>query len=242
VEWFKRFFGEEYLKFDCHEDTCGEVGFVEQALALRQGERVLDLCCGYGRHAVELAKRGYRVFGYDLSAVLLSNACQAAGSEKVRVSWCRGDMRQLPYQAGFDAVISMFTSVGYFEDEADNFRVLQNIGDVLSPGGRFLIDTVNRDFVVRHFRPLGWHRSSGVLVLERRRFDAVRSRSNVDVTAIDKKGETPLFHSVRLYGFTELEMLLASAGLETQAVFGGFEGEEYTWDSERMIVVGEKPR
>jgi SAM-dependent methyltransferase len=239
VEWFRRFFGEEYLKLDRHQDTLSAVDFIEQALHLEPGQRVLDLCCGYGRHAVELARRGYRVFGYDLSPVLLGRAQQNASGQGVEVHWTLGDMRRLPYGPRFDAVISMFTSLGYFDQEVENFRVLQGMSQVLGSGGRFVIETVNRDFLVRHFLPLEWSRHSGMLVLEKRSFDVARSRSDIDVIVLENGVETALSHSIRVYGFTELQMLLASVGLNTSAVFGGFAGEAFTWDSERMIVVGE---
>ena len=240
MEWFKRFFREEYLKFDHHENTFAEVDFIKQALQLEPKQRILDLCCGYGRHAIELAKRGYRVVGYDLSPVLLRKAQQDALNVEGEIIWTLGDMRQLPYNRCFDAVISMFTSLGYFDEEVENFRVLQGISEVLNFGGRFLIETVNRDFLVRHFSPLEWFRSSDMLILEKRCFDIVSNRSKVEVIVIENGIEKRLSHSIRAYVFTELDMLLASVGLDTLTVSGGFQGEAYTWDSGRMIVVGQR--
>ena len=240
MEWFKRFFGEEYLKFDYHKDTLVEIDFIEKALQLKPKERILDLCCGYGRHAIELARRGYRVVGYDLSPVLLRKAQEDASNVEGEVVWTLGDMRQLPYGRCFDAVISMFTSLGYFDEDVENFQVLQGLSEVLNFGGRFVIETVNRDFLVRHFSPLEWFRASDMLILEKRGFDIVSNRSNVEVVLIENGIETRLCHSIRAYGFTELDMLLASVALDTLEVFGDFQGETYTWDSRRMIVMGQR--
>ncbi|MFH1007883.1 MAG: class I SAM-dependent methyltransferase [Candidatus Latescibacterota bacterium] len=240
MAWFQDFFGEDYLKFDRHEDTAQEVDFVERELDLPHGSALLDLCCGYGRHAIELARRGVRVTGYDLSSVMLTRAQKNAKQAGVGVQWQAGDVRALDFEETFDGIISMFTSFGYFEDEDENFRVLGAVGRALKPGGRFLIETVNRDFIVRHFVPRVWFREGEMTVLEERAFDPISSRSRVDVTVIEAGKEKRLEHSVRVYSYTEMEMLLAASGLRTLEVFGDFDGSAYTWDEPRMIVLAEK--
>jgi len=240
LAWFHEFFGEAYLKFDRHEETPAEVDFIERVLDLPYGACVLDLGCGYGRHAIALAGRGYRVTGYDLSSVLLARARRDAKQAGVEVTWVEGDMRALKFEGCFDGVINMFTSFGYFEEEDENFRVLRKVGVGLRPGGRFLIETVNRDFIVRHFAPRVWFRAGEMTVLEERAFDPISSRSLVDVTVIEDGKEKRFHHSVRVYSYTEMEMLLAASGLRTVEVFGDFDGSKYSWDAARMIVSAEK--
>jgi SAM-dependent methyltransferase len=241
MEWFEEFFSHEYLRFDRHEETVGEVEFLEEVLDLEPGARILDLCCGYGRHAIELAARGYTVTGYDLSPVLLGKAWSDAMARNVTVQWIRGDMRDLDERETSHAVINMFTSFGYFQEETENFDVLKRVARALLPGGRFLIETVNRDFLVRHFLPQEWFRVDDDLwVLEKRSFDLVAGRSDVEVTVIENGVEKRFCHSVRVYSFTELQLLFASVGLITQGVWGGFIGEDYTWDASRMIVLAKK--
>jgi SAM-dependent methyltransferase len=150
-------------------------------------------------------------------------------------------VRHLPFLACFDAAISMFTSIGYFDDEAENFRVLKGIAGALKPGGRVLIETVNRDAIVRHFRPAQVYRPGGMTVIEERQFDLVSGRSRVDVTVIRDGLETRLHHSIRVYAFTELEMLLMSCGLEVEGVWGDFRGGEFAWNAASMIVLAQKP-
>ncbi|MSS71592.1 MAG: class I SAM-dependent methyltransferase [Candidatus Latescibacteria bacterium] len=272
--WFRRFFGEEYLLFDEHPDTAQEVAFISEALRLTPRMRLLDLCCGYGRHGVPLARQGFHVVGLDLSPVLLKEARKrqkADGrpkrkSRESRVAsreskaqgqtrdprpvtrdstggglhLVRGDVRHLPFAGGFDAAISMFTSLGYFDDEAENFRVLKGIAGVLKPGGSILIETVNRDAIVRHFRPVQVFRPTGMTVIEERQFDLVSGRSRVDVTVIRDGQETRLHHSIRVYAFTELEMLLMANGLNVEGVWGDFQGGEFSWNTASMIVLARK--
>lgn len=242
MEWYRTFFSEDYLRFDQQETTAEEGAFVAERAKLSPGAKVLDLCCGYGRHAVELASRGCRVTGLDLSAMMLEQARRDAASRKVEVRWVRGDMRTLPFGTAFDTVISMFTSFGYFEGEDGNFRVLEDVARALVPGGRFLIETVNRDFFVRHFEQSSWLRPEGLVVLEDRSFDPITGRSRVDVTVIEGDRERRYFHSVRLYTFTELQMLMHAAGLTVTHVWGDFDGGDYDWDASRMIVLAEKGR
>lgn len=240
VEWFRTFFGESYLRFDRHDDTEEEVDFIERVLELEKGHRVLDLCCGYGRHAIRLARRGYEVVGYDLSPVMLAWAREESRRAGVEVEWIEGDVREFDAQEEFDAVINMFNSFGYFEEEDAQFDVLRRIHRALKTKGVFLIETVNRDFLVRHVVPRTWFRVEGMWVLEERHFDVVSNRSRVDVTVVDGGREESFYHSVRVYSYTELEMLLAASGLITLAVYGDFEGSAYTWDAPRMIVVAQK--
>lgn len=103
-----------------------------------------------------------------------------------------------------------------------------------------LIETVNRDAIVRHFRPTQVYRPAGMTVIEERQFDLVSGRSRVDVTVIRDGRETHLHHSIRVYAFTELEMLLMACGLTVEGVWGDFEGGAFSWNSASMIVLGRK--
>ncbi len=240
MEWFKTFFGEDYLKFDVHEDTRGEVDFLEAKLDLPASARILDLCCGYGRHAVELAKRGYKVTGYDLSPILLKVARRRSRTEHVDIDLICGDIRNLWFEEKFDGIISMFTSFGYFEDEAVDFDIFKLMGRALTPDGTLLLEAANRDFVVKHFYPVEWFKYGKMVVLERRSFDIVTGMSNVEVTVVEGNRERKYRHSVRLYCFTELKMLMNSAGLRTTDVWGDFKEGEYSWDSLSMIIRANK--
>lgn len=269
--WFQRFFGEEYLLFDEHPGTDREVAFIQKVMGLSPSHRLLDVGCGYGRHAIRLARQGIQVVGFDLSPTLLGEARNRQAAEarrqvkagrtgrtpsrrhqgrvegkeadapgRMRLRWVRGDVRSLPFDGAFDRAISMFTSIGYFDDEAENFGVLKGIAGLLKRGGMVLIETVNRDAVIRHFQPVQVYRPHGLTVIEERQFDLVSGRSRVDVTVIRDGTETRLFHSIRVYAFTELEMLLMATGLRVEEVWGDFSGGPFTWNAASMIVLAKK--
>ncbi len=221
--------------------TDTQVEFVVGALELPDGGRVLDLCCGWGRHSVRLAQRGYRVTGVELSAYHLRLAKAAAREAGVAVEWLQRDMREIPRRR-FDAVINMFTSFGYFENEAEDQRVLDGVARSLKPGGRFLIDTLNHDYLMRVFRESDWSkRRDGGFALERRRYTPLTSRIENDwhyFTPDGKRRRQSFSH--RVYTARELVMMLAQAGLTVQHAWGNFDGSELTMESPRAILLAEK--
>ena len=219
-----------------------QVDFIERALELPPGARVLDLCCGWGRHAVRLAQRGYRVTGLDLSAYHIQLANQAARAAGVQAEWLRADMRDVPGRNRFDAVINCFTAFGYFDEQSEDQRVLDGVARALRPGGRFFIDTINHDGLMARFRESdAIVRPDGSLRIEVRRYDVLTGRTNVEWIYVDSEGKRrKAFHSLRLYTYTEFATMLAKAGLRVVRTWGNFDGSELSMHSPRMMVMVEK--
>ncbi|HEV2871506.1 MAG TPA: class I SAM-dependent methyltransferase [Actinomycetota bacterium] len=221
------------------ERTAAEVNGVVGQLGLAPGTRLLDLCCGPGRHAVPLAQLGYRVTGLDLSRPLLARAAAAAGAG-LTVGLVAADMRRLPFADGsFDAVLNLFNAFGYLEDETQDELVLAEVARVLAPGGRFLQELANREALVR-----GWHDSDvarhddGLVVLQERDLDLRTSRDQVRYTLLHPDGRrTTSEVSIRLYTLTELEAMLGRAGLELLAVGGDLDGGPLELDSSFVVTL-----
>ena len=225
------------------ERTQREIDFAVGALGLQPGEHVLDLCCGYGRHSIELARRGYRVIGVDLSSTQLEIARRAATEAGIDVEWIQADMREIPARltGQIDVVISMFTAFGYFEDETENQRVLNGVARVLQPRGRFLLDFINREGVMRRFQVKDWEEIDGAFVLRERRFDLATSTNHEAITIVEADGSRHYSRvSVRQYTLAELIVMVSRAGLAFRQVWGDFDGSDYPLDSRRMIVLAEK--
>jgi SAM-dependent methyltransferase len=169
-EWPVAFFDDDYLRIYramiSPEMTAGEVDFLETALALPTGGEVLDVACGYGRHAIGLARRGYRVTGVDFNPHYLEAAEDDATAVGATARWVTADMRALPFEREFDGAYSYFTSFGYFSDE-ENERVLAGVARALRPGGRFLLDVLNRDWILTHPQQRVWNPlEDGSLLME----------------------------------------------------------------------------
>ena len=220
--------------------TDGEVAFIERALGLTEACDLLDLCCGPGRHSVRLAKRGHRVTGVDISAYNLEKAVEHAADLGVEVTWREADMRATGLaDASQDVVINMFSAFGYFDD-AENQRVLEEVARVLRPGGRFFIDLINRDSLMRRFetRREG-ERRDGRTGIEEHHFDPKTGANTTMWTVIAADGEriTTQIHTVRIYTLQEIKLRMADAGLKVEDVWGSLDGEDLTLDSRRLVVV-----
>jgi ubiquinone/menaquinone biosynthesis C-methylase UbiE len=247
-EWWRSFFGEDYLRIaragDSMPDTAAAmVDFLVDRLELGPATRVLDLACGHGRHTLELARRGIPVVGLDYSEPSLAAARATAEAEGLQVELVRADMREIPFpDESFAAVANLFAAFGYFDDEADNQRVLSEIARVLVPGGRLLLETISPPGLFPRFVERNWsERPDGALLLEERRYDAVRGRNDGRWILIEPTGERKVLeHSARLYTAPELIALLERAGLTFGAAYGDYQGADYDRMSRRLIVVASR--
>jgi len=161
TEWWRALFGSTYLLTDAdvmdESVTQREVTRFIELLHLQPQESILDLCCGHGRHTLELARRGIIAEGLDRSRYLIRKAREAARRESLSVRFREGDSRRLAYHdRTFDAVMLAGNSFGYFDTAEDNLKVLHEIARVLKADGRLLLDVVDADFMREHFMPRSW--------------------------------------------------------------------------------------
>ena len=237
-EWFRDWFGEEYLALYPHRDekeARDAVDLFRDVYRGAPGSRLLDLACGAGRHLRELRTAGFDATGLDLSSTLLRSARSAAPQDLL----VRGDMRRLPFAAGaFDGLTSFFTSFGYFADPVDDRNVLREISRVLSPGGVFMLDFLNAarvraDLVAEDSREVKGNR----IVQFRRILEDVVVKT-IRVEPIAGGASRDFEERVRLYSPRELEALLAEVGLVTEQRFGDYEGASFVSRSPRLILAG----
>jgi SAM-dependent methyltransferase len=216
------------------------IEFICTDLALPAHARILDLGCGPGRYVVELAHEGFEVVGLDLHEPYLALARELAEREKVRAEFLAGDMREIPFDHHFDAVINVGTSFGLF-DEADNRRVIEQVARALKPDGAFLLEMANRDYYLKHFTDRDWHRrADGRLVILRREFDYVRSRTDTYFEKLSPGEPENWSSSWRAYTLAEMVALLKSAGLVLTGAFGDWKQSKYSVDTPRMVLVSKK--
>jgi SAM-dependent methyltransferase len=241
--WTEKFFTDRYGRVGLEtkwEQAAEEAANVKRALKLRKGERVLDLCCGIGRHSIALAKLGLSVTGLDLNLSYLGQARARARRAGVKAHFLRGDMRALPFEDEFHAVLSLFTSFGYYDDET-NLRVLVGVARALRPGGKFLIEIGNRDWLVQNFRPWDVSEMGRDLVLEHREYDPLTSRvkSSWRLVRGRKVIEMGGFE-LRLYAPNELRALIEAAGMTMIASSGGLDRSPLQTVSRRLALAARK--
>ena len=247
MDWFddERF----WPTFDAYifspERLEGADGEVQQVLALAgvsQGA-VLDLCCGPGRHAVALARRGFRVSGVDRSDALLARARAHAVDCAVDVEFVQKDMRVFVRPTGFDLVVNLFTSFGYFDDDADQLLVLRNAFESLQPGGTFVIDVMGKEVLARVLQPtLSARVADGTLVVTRGEIVREWTRVRNEWIAI-KDGTARTFRFEHwVYSGRELRQMLEAVGFVDVRLLGDLTGREYGPNATRLVAVARKPR
>jgi SAM-dependent methyltransferase len=243
--WYDGFFEREWLDEIAlsapDERTLKEVDFVVEKLELEPGARILDVACGHGRHTVELARRGYRMTGVDLSPRSIELAREAAERDGLEVAFVQRDMREIDFEVEFDAAINLFTAFGYFDEEDENQRVLDAVERALLPGGSFLIDTINLLGLTRRYQARMWEEHQGTPMLMLNEYDLLRGRNNSTWTFLKPDGSrTELRHSLRVYAPHELASMLERAGLAVVGSWGGFDGSELSVESWRLILRARK--
>jgi SAM-dependent methyltransferase len=219
-----------------------EVSFIESSLEAPAGAEVLDVGCGYGRHAIELVQRGLNVTGLDLSLPLLIRAADEAQRRALAVNFVHADMREMPFDRKFDGAYSMLTSFGYFDEDA-NLKVAEGVARSLKPGGRFLLDVVNRDYVVADLPSRIWWEGTGCVVLEEVDFNFHTSRVVTRRSVVFEDGrQLEQEISVRAYSLHELGRLLRHAGFRVLDISGGLatRGRFLGVNSRNLLVLSEK--
>jgi SAM-dependent methyltransferase len=239
-EWFKTAFGRLYPVLYAHRDdgtAAEEVKSLARVLDLNgQRARVLDACCGSGRHAEALAGLGFEVVGSDLSPFLLDRALVR---QPLSGRLALADIRNLPFHAVFDVVVNLFTSFGYFLDDTENEQALAEMVRVLVSGGRLVMDHINRPFLEKGLVKKDSSIVNGHKIRQTRRIEGDRIVKDIEVD-LDGGEQVRLRESVRLYEPEEMEALFRKAGLGNLRFLGSFAGEAFSPESLRMIIVGTK--
>lgn len=211
-------------------------------LAGLQRGRVLDLACGPGRHAIAFCEAGFRVTGVDSSKFLLGKAAEEAARRAASVEWVREDMRTFVREAEFDLVVCMLSSFGYFEDDADNRRVLENICRNLRSGGCFVLDVIGKELLARIFQPASAQSVPGVgtYFTERAWADDFTKLENQWTLVPEKGAVRRYFLRHWVYSAHELALMLRDSGLSDVQFFGGLSGEPYGPAASRLIAVARR--
>jgi len=221
-DWWKYLFNSLYLKTDADviEDqniTRREVDFFVAALHLFPEDAILDLCCGQGRHSLELARRGFqKICALDRSHYLIQRARYQAKKEGLNIQFKEGDARKLPYPSdNFDTVLILGNSFGYFESIQDDLQVLREVHRVLKPGGKIFIDVADGEYLKSHFQPRSWEwigKKQFVLRERSLSSDGQRLISREIITHVENGVIADQFYAERLYSRDDLCRLLEECG------------------------------
>ena len=206
-----------------------------------KGLYILDLCCGPGRHSVELAKMGFNVTGVDKSSFLLSKAKQFSKSAGVEINFVEEDMRSFSQPDSFDLVVNLFTSFGYFDDQKDDITVLQNIYDSLKMDGQLVIESMSKEILSKVFQDTtSALLDDGTLVVQKHKvFNDWEMVSNDWYILKDNTYKKYSF-THRLYSAVELKQIIESVGFKSIRFYGNLKGAEYDNRAQRLVLAANK--
>lgn len=242
-DWWKHIFNSLYLKTDGdvvndQEITRREIDLFTSILGLKPEDSILDLCCGHGRHSLELARRGFKnVEGLDISHYLIRRARLQAEKEGLKVKFREGDARRLPYQSdNFDVVMILGNSFGYFESIKEDLQVLKEVRRILRPWGKILIDVADGSYLKETYQKRSWEWVNKQLFVCRERSlssDGQRLITREVIVNVKRGVIADQVYAIRLYNKETLRHLLEKAGF-TNIVFHG----ELSPDSKRNQDLG----
>ncbi len=242
--WYEQFFAgvvvEMWQSAVPPEQTRREVDFLEQALQLQKGQHLLDVPCGFGRHSIEFADRGYHVTGVDVSTEMIDEAWRASDAANLDIAWHNADMRNLGWEAAFDGAICYGNSFGYL-DRAGTRAFLSAVAGALRPGARFALDYgMAAECILPRFTERQWAPVEGMLFLEENRYHAVESCLETTYTFVREGNIESRTGWHWVYTAAEVQDLLHQAGLHTKFLYRSIEGESFELGCPLMIVVAEK--
>jgi SAM-dependent methyltransferase len=258
MSWYSQWFTDEmYLELYAHRDAAEArqaIDLFEQASGLRGGDApattrhplsaeetpwmntapLLDLACGTGRHAFELARRGYAVIAADLSPTLLAAAARKTRRYHRRISLLRADMRRLPFSPAFSAVLQLFTAFGYFQRDEENEAVIAGVRHCLPAGGWYMLDFLNAESVADSLIPFTKTALPGGHVIQER---SIHDNRVVKHIRIHENGrEREFVESVRLFDIDDFAGMFSRNGFKLMEVYGDYDGTAFAAASPRCIM------
>jgi SAM-dependent methyltransferase len=238
--FFSGVFVELWLAAMTDEQTRCEADFLEKTLRAPAGANLLDLACGGGRHSLELAQRGYRMTGVDISPEFLAVARATATERGLSIAWEERPMHDLPWQAAFDGAYCMGNSLGGLDDDglAAFFRA---VARALKPDARFVLETgFVAETLMPNLKPRDWFPLGDILYLASRHYDPVQGRLNIDYTFIrgDHTEKKSGFGQVPTY--RELCRMIEQPGLRVTESFASLAEEPYQFGSHNLLLVATK--
>lgn len=245
-DWWRTYFSGPWSRMQADgyaaERTSSECDLIQSALSLKPRARILDIPCGTGRHAVELARRGFEVTGVDFSPEYIELARASAAEAEVAPQFVVCDMREFTSGERFDAAFCYFGSFGYFAEDDDE-KFARAVAQSIRPGARFLIEGHIAETLLPIFRERDWTwlgpPEHGVRLIQDRNWNTESGRVEVVTTFIDGDGTERAETSMRVYTYPELRRLLQRAGFSSVQLLDGKTGMAFRFGAERALVVAE---
>lgn len=223
------------------EQAKADVDYLLRLLELQPASSILDIPCGSGRHALELARRGFAVTGVDRTEAYIEELQIRAAAAGLSIETIQADMRDFARTESFHAVINLFSSFGYFADPKADLRVLRSLHQSLRPGGKLVMDLVGKEVLARTFQERSWFEVDGYFALEERKIVEGWRRVESRWIVVDPQGQKHEHTmKLRLYSAAELCALCEACGFFRVDIYGDLEGAAYDHEATRLVIVAQK--
>lgn len=228
------------------EDTNRQVDFLVEKLGLKNGAKILDLACGFGRHSLELARRGFDVTGIDITPDYIDFAKKTAEKEKLSARFICSDIRKVDFENEFDAVLNMADgAVGYLENDEENLKIFKVVSKALKSGGKHFMDIMNADYADSHFPCKLWDAGEKCLTLSNFEWDSetrILLYGQLDYPYGEPlpKPEMTEGNPIRLYSLGEVEKIFSSLGMKVCESYADFSGKPSSENGIQLMVCSEK--
>ena len=247
-DWYKYGWSLDIKNQSWTEDTENQVDFIIKAMGLSGGERILDLACGYGRHSLAFAHRGFPVVGVDITKDYVDDANLNAKNESLNAIFIHSDIRNVNFTLEFDIVLNLADgAIGYLENDAENLKIFDIAINALKPGGKHFIDVCNADHAERHFPKKNWEIGSKSLALAQFEWDKEARCMKYGGWSIPygKNAEPPQINMddinpIRLYSLKELENIYNDRGMKIIASYSNYYGKEAMDEELQLLVYSQK--
>jgi 2-polyprenyl-3-methyl-5-hydroxy-6-metoxy-1,4-benzoquinol methylase len=241
-DWYKKIWTLDIKEQSWVEDTENQVNFIINALSLTGKERILDLACGFGRHSLSFAKKGYSVVGVDITKDYIDDAIKSAKATHVNIDFIHSDIRDLRFANEFDVVFNLADgAIGYLENDKENLKIFDVIANALKPGGKHFMDICNAEHAEYYFPKHDWEIGYKTLSLSEFDWDKESRRMlfgdcELIFGEFFEKPEPIEADSIRLYSKDELEDILHQRQMKIVNTFSNYYGKEASYKELQLLV------
>jgi SAM-dependent methyltransferase len=246
-QWYKKIWNLGIQDMAWVEQTGAQIDFVWKTLGLQGNERILDLACGFGRHSLELARRGCQVIGVDITSAYIEAAQKQAKTEGLSAEFICADLRELKYKDAFDIVFNFADgAIGYLENDQENLKIFDVIARALKPGGKHIMDVCNGGYAAKHFPRRHWVFGKQSLSLADFEWDTDKSQmyyGGLEFKYGEKlvKPEEIYSNPTRLYNLIELKEIFGNRNMKIKRAYADFDTDAWaTDDTFQMQVYSQK--
>ncbi|MBI4363262.1 MAG: class I SAM-dependent methyltransferase [Candidatus Doudnabacteria bacterium] len=243
-DWWKTFFGKDYLtlweKKGAFKNTSREIDFVIKLAGIKKPHKILDLCCGHGRHSIELASRGFKVTGLDYSNYELGLARKQAMQRGLNINFIQADARNFKLNNKFDVILNLFSSaIGYGTDQ-DSQKIINHMAGALKKNGCFVFDIMSATYLLTNYKPKEIIKTGRVKALSTRYFDP-KTFTNQEKLVVKEENRTRIYrNSLRVFTYPEMKQMLEKSGLKPIKIYGSLMGKPFSVNTKRMVILARK--